>query len=507
MCTLPLTFFRLGSRLMDSHEIEMRLQEERQHMINEREREREREREALRREFHIEQNRKEQELLRQLQELRDRENHERDMYERQQRELEQLQRSFRDRQSQLEAKERELKAKETRERERREKEIRDREKQIREQYERNLKEKELREQRERKALEDQLRQQQKLIMEKEQKLKDEQEKLAKFKDEMGRRQKEEEERKDRERRVQDEKEQGKRETNDRATKRQYVDDYPPIANISKRPAIDDSSVFGRLGGRDGRAGTSGGAGNGGTPTQPSSRSSSGIVKETHISPNVTYRRYESSKSSSSNRPVTNPYSQSQSRSKALEALTTNYTAQEPLPDPVSYPQPVRYSTGSLGQYRSDSSSVGYGSLPAALNPYASQQVAAAAVSNLFSSKEFLTQAAQVLSQATHSGMGQSNSTSLPPGYNQISPYSGAARLSSGSANVYPQVRSGSYHSSSSQTPSMASRHNYGASVVSDNSSSPFLKPQSKGGTSDSYSRRIPPHMTMRGGGPPYNKRM
>lgn len=489
---------------MDSHDIELRLQEERQRMLSEREREREREREALRREFHIEQTRKEQELLRQLQELRERENHERDLYERQQRELEQLQRSFRDRQSQLEAKERELKAKETRERERREKEIRDREKQIRDQFERNLKEKELREQRERKALEEQLRQQQKMIMEKEQKLKDEQEKLAKIKDEMGRRQKEEEERKDRERRVQDDKEQGKRETNERATKRQYVDDYPPIANMSKRPAIDDSSVFGRLGGRDGRAGTSGGASNGGTPAQPSSRSSSGIVKETHISPNVTYRRYESSKSSS-NRPVSNPYSQSQSRSKALEALTTNYTAQEPPPDPISYPQPVRYSTGSLGQYRSDSSSVGYGNLPASLNPYASQQVAAAAVSNLFSSKEFLTQAAQVLSQATHGGMGQSNSTSLPPGYNQISPYSGASRLSSGSANVYPQVRSGSYHTS--QTPSMGSRHNFGASVMSDNSSSPFLKPQSKGANSDGYSRRIPPHMTMRGGGAPYNKRM
>lgn len=378
---------RLGGRIAPPvHEIEMRLEEQRRRLISERERERE----VLRRELQMEHARKEQELARHVQEIQEREERDRSMLERQQREIVQLQRNFRERESHLEAKERELKDKEMREKQRfemlerqREKELREKEKRYRDQLEREVREKELRVQREQKAMEQQLREHEKMIQERERKIREEQERLAKYKEEVERqRRKEDEDRKERDKRSKEEKD---REEKDR----------------SKRPPIDDSGIFGRLGTRD-------------NPQQSNSRS--GIVKETQISPNLTYRRFESGSSKPSmNRPVTNPYSQNQSRSKALESLSTNYTTPRSHEnEPIMYPQPSRYTSSVTNHYGRDSShSVGYGS---SSNVGQYPPPTNKAVSSFLNNPEFLTQAAQVLSNvARGSGLPPTGGPAVYPG--------------------------------------------------------------------------------------------
>lgn len=324
--------------MIDSRDMNLRLQQERDRLLSERERERE----ALRRDLHMEQARKEQELYRQMREIQERESRGRDTFERQQHELRDLQKSFREREATLQMREREIKNREVHDRERVsvlerqcEKEIRDK---LKEEFQQSLKERELRE---RKVIEEQLHQfrsQQKLILEKEQKLKEQEEKLVKYKEEMSRRQKEEEEKKEREQRRKDEEERRDRESKLRNSKRSFSDDYPnQSSSMAKRPANDEQNIFVRLQGRDNTArGTSASSFNSPRP-------------QARLSPKVTNRL-----------PVNNPYSQNQSSSgsKTLESLNTG------LPGSLSYPlqqQPYtnRYSTGGINirQYRTD---VGYG---------------------------------------------------------------------------------------------------------------------------------------------------
>jgi chemotaxis protein histidine kinase CheA len=213
------------------------------------------EREAIRNELHLEHAQKEQELLHQMRQMRERETRERDQ---QQYRIAELQKSFRERANQLEAKERELREREAREKERLATLERQKEKEMRaklqQELEQNLKEKEMRE---KKILEEQaelLKAQEKAILEKEQRLKEREEKMR---EEAKRRQKEEQDKKERDR---------EEEEKMRSNKRQY--EFSSQAPSSKRPAMDDGRVFNRIAG------------------------ASPIVKETHISPNLTYRRFE-----------------------------------------------------------------------------------------------------------------------------------------------------------------------------------------------------------------------
>ena len=342
---------RLGSQIVDSQDLHLRFRDERDHVISDRERE------ALRRDIEFQQSRKEQELYCQMRELQERESHGRVVLERQQKELQELQKTFREREACLEAKERELKARELRERDRlsaierqREKEIREK---VRKEFQQSMEE---REERQKKVMEEHLRVHQKLMLEKEKKLKEQEDRLTSYKEEMNRRQKEEEEKKERERTENERKERDSR-NRGAAIKRSYNEEYP---TLSKRQAVDDPSVFGRLGGRDSHV-----VGHNnlssmapvGSSQQGQSRP---VVKEAILANNVTYRRFESPKSV--NRlSATNPYSQSQSRSNKVpdHQFTGSSNERYPpsMPNSVSYPPPMRFS----GQhYHGNSSNVGYG---------------------------------------------------------------------------------------------------------------------------------------------------
>ncbi|XP_003384025.2 PREDICTED: SAFB-like transcription modulator isoform X1 [Amphimedon queenslandica] len=342
---------RLGSQIIDSQDLHLRFRDERDHVISDRERE------ALRRDVEFRQSRKEQELYRQMRELQERESHGRDVLERQQKELQELQKTFREREACLEAKERELKAREVRERDRLSAIERQKEKEIREKVQREFQRSmEEREERQKKVMEEHLRVHQKLMLEKEKKLKEQEERLASYKEEMNRRQKEEEEIKERERNENERKERDNR-NRGAAIKRSYNEEYPAL---SKRQAVDDPSVFGRLGGRDSQVvahSNHSSIGHVGSSQQGQSRP---VVKEAVLANNVTYRRFESPKSG--NRlSATNPYSQSQSRSNKVPDHQFNSSSNKryppSMPESVTYPPPMRFS----GQhYRGDSSNVGYG---------------------------------------------------------------------------------------------------------------------------------------------------
>lgn len=396
--------------MLDSRGIDLRIQEDRQRMMSERARERA----ALRQEVRIEHAQKEQQLLRQLQDLRERESEGREALSRQRRDMMELQKTLREREEQ---RERELKAIEIRERERnailerqREKEIREK---VRMELQHSIKEKEANEQREKKALE-------KVILDNQQKLKEQEEKLAKYREELNRRKKEEEEKKQRElRSAEEEKE---RDNKGRAQKRPFNDDY---SSPGKRSAVEmDQSIFGRLGGRDTRLNTS-------------SSQSSNMVKETHISPNLTYRRYETSKAG---RPmINNPYSQNQSRGKPMEPQVPNNYPQSL----DSYQQTSHYIPGSgLNQYRSDPGNVGYGT-----SPFNASVTNTKAVSNLLlNHPDILTHAVQALN-TVHS---HTSSTPNPSSYSQMAPY-GNSRLATPADSAYSQPVRGTVFNSLQQS--------------------------------------------------------
>ena len=332
---------RLGDRIVDSRSLDARLAEQREKLLQNQERERAREREMIRRQMEMEHRRREEELAGQLSEMREREAHGRHLFERQRREAEAQARMVEERERMIRDKERQVKEAEMRERERlaaldkqRDKEFRERERRIREEMERELKEKERL-----------LRQQEKELRDRERKIREEQERQVKLLEEERERQRrvdeqrrmrEEQERKEQERRLREQEELKKlKEEQERAAKKAYSSQYrmdslkriPPAAGGSSSP--ESSSVFGRLGGRDG-------AGSG-------IRSGS-VVKETAISPNLTYRRYEAT----SGRTQSSPYTPSQ-QARQKES-TSSYGS-------VGYPQiPTRPSAGGTQQYGASKSS-------------------------------------------------------------------------------------------------------------------------------------------------------
>ena len=390
--------------MMDSRDVDLRLQQERERIMSQKDRDRE----AFRREAEIEHARKEQELLRQIRELEERETRGRDVLERQQRELQELQKTFREREARLEAKERDLKAREVRERDRlsalerqQEKEIREK---VREEFQHNMEE---REQRQKKVIEEHLRVHRKLMLEKEKKLKEQEERLSKYKEEMNRRQKEEEDKKERERRMEDERKERDSRNRGGVAKRSYNEDYSQ--SVPKRQAMDDSGVFGRLGGRDSHSGScvASPIATAGSSQQVQPRP---VVKESIISNNVTYRRFESPKSMSRISSA-NPYSQNQSRTNKLNDhpfnITNSQSFSPPLAEPHNISQPFRYpGNNSLSQhYRSNVANVGYGGSATAMPPVPSYptpnlQVNKAVGSLLANHQEYLS---QVMNNVKRSG--------------------------------------------------------------------------------------------------------
>ena len=297
---------RLGERLVNPRALEVRLAEQRARLLQDQERERAREREMIRRQMEVEHREREQQLAQQLSELRQREAHERHLFERQRREAEEQQRVVEERERQIRDRERQIKEAEMRERERlatlekqRDKEFRERERRYREELERELKEKER-----------QLRQQEKELRERERKIREDQERHAKLLEEQERQRRieeqqrirEEQERKEQERRLREQEElkMKLKEEQERVAKQRIFSPQFRLDAAKRMPAVasgspETSSVFGRLGGRDGGSATS----------------RSGVVKlETAISPNVTYRRYESTPTHATRTPVA-PYGQGQ----------------------------------------------------------------------------------------------------------------------------------------------------------------------------------------------------
>ena len=391
--------------MLDSRSMDLRFQEDRQRMMSERERERE----VMRQEVRIERVHKEQELLHQLHELQERETEGRDAFNRQRRDFMELQKKLRERE---EVQVREMKAREMRERERNAAIERQKEKELREkihmEFQQTLKEKEAMEQREKKALE-------KAILEKEQKLKEQEEKLSKYREELSRHKKEEEERKQRE-------EERKDKVAVRAQKRPFGEEFVPPGK--RAPSEIEQSIFGRLGGRD----------------NVSQGGPSNIVKETHISPNLTYRRYETNKSivQPPNRPlISNPYSQGQSRSKmesyaGQQQVETGYGGQHIQ---------QQYNAGANALYRSsDTANVGYGSNISYNTSTAGGVPSSKAMSEILMNRpDILSQAVQALSNATRQPS-SSGGTNVPT-YAQLTPY-GNSRLATPMDGYSQQVRAG-----------------------------------------------------------------
>ena len=240
---------RLG-QYVDPRAVEMQLREERQRILYEREMERE----HLRRELEIEQHRKQQLFVQQMEEVRAREAQRRRFFEQKQREAIERERLFHQREQQIHEKERLLQERERRERERlevlekqKEREYRERERRFREQLEKEMQEKEIKMQKERQLREEQIRLQEKELMAKQSRLREEQERQAKLKEqerrdqERQRRLQEEEIRRERERL----REQEKTEQEKKATKRPFPGDHSdiPAKRQSFSPDVDSRTAY------------------------------------------------------------------------------------------------------------------------------------------------------------------------------------------------------------------------------------------------------------------------
>lgn len=287
---------RLGGRYVEQRDLEMQLHEERQRMMFERERERQ----HLIRELEIEQHRKQQQFVRQMEEVHAREAQRRNFFEQQKREAMERDRLFHQREHQIREKERMLQERELREKERlealekqKEREYRERERRFREQLEREVQEKKMNLLKERELREQQLRLQEKELQEKQRRLREEQERQAKVKEqerheqERQRRMQEEEDRKEHEKEREHHREQ-ERSSTKRPFPSEYSTDIP-----SKRQAFSSHS--------DAHAVSQIGRGQ-----------QAGIARDNHQG--LGYGRYEPSERAGG-RSVISPYAHNQNKPK------------------------------------------------------------------------------------------------------------------------------------------------------------------------------------------------